>query len=225
MVGWLYINDEVAAPLRALEADTLTGVVSIEVSSRFIANRAILRGRTLLEYRDWPERREVRCLGAEQVGQSVMIEAVDVGKADIQDDASLGIAEDWLVIDEQAYCRVAGVRAGSQPTGHCMFEVALTDWRDLRIGEGAPLACVGVTRHGIAEHDGSITPLLHVARELPTNATFPNVEIIRLRERERLTIQPIATDWGDEFTLVVARIRHRAPLSLSKANPQTVDAH
>lgn len=214
MVGWFYINDEVAAPVRMIEADEQSGIVTIEVAARFVPNRTMLRGKTIVEYRHWSKRRHVRCLGAEPVGNALMIEAVDVGPARQahESDATLGLAEDWLTIDGQAYCQITGLHASEQPIGHCLFRVALTDWRDLRIGEGAPLAPVGITLHDCQDNDGSITPLLHAARELPVTMRPPKVEIVRLRERQRLTIHPIATDWGDETTLVVARINDAAPL-------------
>lgn len=214
MVGWFYINEEVAAPLRMLEADAQSGIVTLEVAARFIPNRTMLRGKTIVEYRNWSERRIVRCLGAERVGNALMIEAVDVGPASqtAEHAQTLGNAEDWLTIDGQAYCQITGLLANQEPTGHCLFQVGLTDWRDLRIGEGAPLAPVGIALNACQDNDGSITPLLHCARELPRTMAPPRVEIVRLRERQRLTITPMATDWGDETTLVVARIQEAAPL-------------
>lgn len=209
MVGWFYINDEVAAPVRMLEADDKSGALTIEVAARFVPSRSLLRGKTIVEYRHWPKRRAVRCLGAERVGHALMIEAVEVGlAADEGDDAQdpRGAAEDWLAIDGRAYCRATGLRMGDLPGGHCLFHVALTDWRDLRIGESAPLASVGISPNAGQDNDGSITPLLHVARALPPGLLPPKVELIRLRERERFAISPIATDWGDETTLVVGRV-------------------
>lgn len=218
MVGWFYINEEVAAPVRMLESDTQSGILTIEVAARFIPNRTMLRGKTIVEYRHWAQRRIIRCLGAERVGSALMIEAVDVGPAkQLADDPAetIGTAEDWLTIDGQAYCQITGLHANAQPTGHCLFQVALPDWRDLRIGDGAPLAPVGISLQAAQDNDGSITPLLHCARELPVTMLPPSVEIVRLRERQRLTITPIATDWGDETTLVVARIHDAAPLRRS----------
>lgn len=217
MVGWFYINEEVAAPVRMLEADAKSGIVTIEVAARFIPNRTMLRGKTIVEYRNWAQSRLVRCLGAERVGNALMIEAVDVGPASqaAHSDESLGQAEDWLTIDGQAYCKITRLHANDQPAGHCLFHVGLTDWRDLRIGEGAPLAPVGIALNACQDNDSSITPLLHSARELPITMLPPRIEIVRLRERQRLTIHPIATDWGDETTLVVARINASAPLRRS----------
>lgn len=221
MVGWFYINDEVAAPVRMLETDEKSGVLTIEVASRFVPNRTMLRGKTVLEYRHWSERRLVRCLGAERVGNALMIEAVDVGPAKADADEytdPLGAAEDWLAINGKAYCRVTGLRVGNQQDSHCLFRVGLTDWRDLRIGENAPLASVGITLHAAHDNDGSITPLLHSAREFPMTATPPTVEIVRLRERQRISINPIATDWGDDTTLVVARVKGKSPLQNVRKN-------
>lgn len=215
MVGWFYINEEVAAPVRMLEADGQSGIVTIEVAARFVPNRAILRGKTVVEYRHWSERRYVRCLGAERVGNALMIEAVEVGpamEADRDSARPLGPAEDWLTINGKAYCRVTGVSVSDRPDGHCMFHVGLTDWRDLRIGEDAPLATVGIAAHTTHDNDASITPLLHAARDFPLTLVTPDIEIVRLRERERLAIHPIATDWGDESTLVVARTLQAKPL-------------
>lgn len=215
MVGWFYINDEVAAPVRMLEADDQSGVVTIEVAARLIPNTSMLRRTTIIEYRQWSERRLVRCLGAERVGNALMIEAVDVGAARLGhgiEDEAYGLAEDWLAIDGKAYCKLIGLHANEQPHGHCLFRVGLTDWRDLRIGQGAPLASVGITLYAGQDNDGSITPLLHSARELPLDSPPPRVEIIRLRERQRLSIRPIATDWGDDSTLVVARVNETSPL-------------
>ena len=215
MVGWFYINDEVAAPVRMLETDDQSGIVTIEVAARLIPNTSMLRRTTIIEYRQWSDRRLVRCLGAERVGNALMIEAVDVGATKLEpgtDDDEHGMAEDWLTIDGKAYCQVSGLHANDQPHGHCLFRVGLTDWRDLRIGENAPLASVGIALHAGQDNDGSITPLLHSAREMPLNGVPPSIEIIRLRERQRLTINPVATDWGDDSTLVVARVNAAVPL-------------
>ncbi|MEO0476973.1 MAG: hypothetical protein AAF085_13525 [Planctomycetota bacterium] len=215
MVGWFYINEEVAAPIRMLESDEQSGILAIEVAARFVPNRAILRGKTVVEYRHWSERRNVRCLGAERVGNALMIEAVEVGpavEADREAAQDLGPAEDWLTINGKAYCRVSGVSVSDRPDGHCMFHVGLTDWRDLRIGEDAPLATIGIAAHTAHDNDASITPLLHAARDFPLTLVSPDVEIVRLREREYLSIEPIATDWGDDSTLVVARVHQTNPL-------------
>ena len=226
MVGWFYINDEVAAPVRMLETDEQSGVLTIEVASRFVPNRAMLRGKTIIEYRHWAERRLIRCLGAERVGNALMIEAVDVGpaKAELEESTDpLGAAEDWLAINGKAYCRISGLRVSDRGNSHCLFNVGLTDWRDLRIGENAPLASIGITLHAAHDNDASITPLLHSARELPQSISPPAVEIIRLRERLRLTIRPIATDWGDDTTLVVASVSKAVALR-RVAQHQTIGA-
>jgi hypothetical protein len=209
-----------------LETDEQSGVLTLEVASRFVPNRTMLRGKTIVEYRHWSERRLVRCLGAERVGNALMIEAVDVGpaKLDIDEDVdTLGAAEDWLAINGKAYCRINGLRVSERAESHCLFHVGLTNWRDLRIGEDAPLASVGITLHAAHDNDASITPLLHSARELPMTLSPPTVEIVRLRERQRIAIDPIATDWGDDTTLVVARVSKAVPLRRA-AQSQTVGA-
>lgn len=216
MVGWFYINEEVAAPVRMLESDEQSGMLSIELAARFIPNLTRLRGTTIVEYRHWGERRAVRCLGAERVGSALLIEAVDVGPATAKPDPTMhqpGGPEDWLTIEDRAFCRITDLQAGAPPRGHCMFRVALNDWRDLRIGENAPLASIGLTLGAGPAVDGSITPLLHAARDMPDAIIAPCVEIVRLRERSRLRITPIATDWSDTTTLVVARINDVASLS------------
>ena len=212
MVGWLYIDESVAAPIRVLEVDPMTGLISIEVAAKFVPNRAMLRGQTVVEYRGWKRRRVIRCLGAEEIGSELMIEAVDVGTADHEEAAvphPLGKAEDWLVVDGRACCQVDAFRIGNGPrslAGHCLFHVPLTEWRDLRIGEDAALAGVGIAAADQESNDGSITPLLHSARERRPGEGEPCIEVIRLRERIRYTISPIATDWGDVSTLVVSRV-------------------
>lgn len=216
MVGWFYINDEVAAPVRMLESDEKSGMLTIELAARFVPNLTMLRGTTIVEYTQWGERRAVRCLGAERVGSAMLIEAVDVGPAGIRPadpTEQQGSPEDWLTIDDRAFCRINDLRASAAPGGHCMFRVALNDWRDLRIGEKAPLASIGLNLGAGPDINGSITPLLHAARDLPSTVIAPCVEIIRLRERVRLCINPIATDWSDTTTLVVARINGATPLN------------
>ena len=122
-----------------------------------------------------------------------------------------------LTINGKAYCRIAGLSVSDKPDGHCLFRVGLTDWRDLRIGEDAPLATIGIAPHTAHDNDASITPLLHAARDFPLTLVTPDVEIVRLRERERLSVEPIATDWGDDSTLVVARISKALPLQSARA--------
>lgn len=223
MVGWFYINDEVAAPVRMLQKDDKSGIITIEVAARFVPSRTMLRRETIVEHRSWPERRLVRCLGAERVGNAMMIEAVDVGPANLQHQSEAhdpaGSAEDWLLVNGQARCQVSSLRASLNPKGHCIFHVSLNDWRDLRIGENAPLASIGIRLDSTGhDNDGSITPLLHAARENPPAFSPPNIEIVRLRERQRLTIDPIATDWGHDTTLVVAKITTTTPLRSKTTN-------
>lgn len=211
MVGWLYIEEQVAAPVRVLEIDETTGLLSIEVAGKFVPNRASLRGQTVLEYRGWKHRRLVRCLGAEEAGSAMLIEAVDLGMVDGVDelDETEGCADDWLIVDGRARCRVQGTRVGACPGSvvtHCVMRVPLEDWRDLRIGDTAVLACVGVPYEQADASDGSITPVLHAARELSEGRSLPKIELVRLRERLRYVIQPLATDWGDRSTLVISRV-------------------
>lgn len=211
MVGWLYIDEQVAAPIRVLEVESQSGLITMEVASKFLPNRSMLRGQTIVEYKGWERRRAVRCLGAEQVGSAMMVEAVDVGLAEHDDDpdAPQGAPEDWLIIAGKAQCQVTKLRIGYTPgsvTGHCLFRVPLEEWRDLRIGEDAALACVGILAHQADANDGSITPLLHSARELAPDKDPPKVELVRLRERQRYLISPLATDWGESTTLVVCRV-------------------
>lgn len=232
MVGWLYIDEEVAAPVRVMEIDETTGLLSIEVAGKFVPNRSALRGQTVLEYRGWKRRRLVRCLGAEEAGSALLIEAVDLGRLDPQeemdDDCPItGAPEDWLVVDGKPACQVTGTRIGSCPgcvVTHCLFHVPLDAWRDLRIGEHAALATLGM-RHAEGDfNDGSITPLLHSARELAPTDVPPTVELIRLRERLRYQVHPMATDWGENTTLVVSRMIQKAELVSPKAKAAPVTA-
>lgn len=225
MVGWLYIGETLAAPIRVLELDAYTGLITIEVMSKFVPNKTELRGHTVVEFKDWTYRRIVRCLGAEEVGSSLMIEAVDLGLAGPDEDeceATRGPAEDWLVVDGKAYCQVQGFKQGSCPgslTTHCLFHVPLEDWRDLRIGADAPLASVGVSYDEADGSHGSITPLLHATRE-PRSIDPPVVELVRLREREKYRIAPLATDWGESTTLVISRVAEAAALAPKRAHAQ-----
>lgn len=216
MVGWLYIEDTVAAPIRVLEIDSVTGLLTLEVASKFLPNRSELRGQTIVEFRSWKRRRIVRCLGAEEVGGAMMIEAVDLGLADPEEenDDPRGMAEDWLVVDGRARCRVSGFKQGHCPgsiTSHCLMHVDLADWRDLRVGEGAALASIGIEYDEAGSADGSITPMLHATRE--SSGQTPHVEVVRLRERARYTVLPMATDWGEHSTLVISRVLQESPLT------------
>ncbi|MFN3165895.1 MAG: hypothetical protein ACE37H_02400 [Phycisphaeraceae bacterium] len=228
MVGWLYIDDNVAAPIRVLEIDERTGLISIEIAAKFVPNRADLRGSTVVEHRGWKRRRQVRCLGAEQIGSELMIEAVDVGTAEPEEAADpRGVAEDWLIVNGNACCRVNGLRIGSSPGSlaqHCLFRVPLSDWRDLRIGEEAALASVGVRPSEVDACDGSITPLLHAARDRGPGDPEPTVDIVRLRERLRYRVGPLATDWGDDCTLVVCRVHGVGELTPSDKPAETEPA-
>lgn len=223
MVGWLYIDDNVAAPLRVLEIDARTGLISIEIAAKFVPNRADLRGNTVVEHRGWKRRRQVRCLGAEQIGSELMIEAVDVGPTDLEEAADpRGGAEDWLIVNGRACCRINGLRIGNSPGSlvrHCLFRVPLADWRDLRIGEEAALASIGVRPSEVDASDGSITPLLHAARDRKADDPEPVVDIVRLRERLRYRVGPLATDWGDDSTLVVCRVHSVGELTSSDDKP------
>lgn len=209
MVGWLYIDQQVAAPIRVLDLDPSSGMLSIAIAAKFLSRHEALRGQTLVEYRDWKHRREVRCLSSERVGDEVLIDAVDLGMPDEAADHPEGIAEDWLVIDGQALSQVAGFRAGGGPgtvTGHCVMRVPLPVWRDLRIGAGAALASVGVPA-GVGDHEpGTIAPLLQQCDPYAQTKAQPTVEVVRLRERLRYRIVPIATDWHRDSTLVISRV-------------------
>lgn len=238
MVGWLYIEGQVAAPVHVLDIDPGTGVMGVEVAGKFVPDRAALRGEVVVEYYGWKTRRLVRCLGAERIGTQLMIEAVDVGRASAaahEDTDPRGPAEDWLVVEGKPVCQARGFTCGAgrqgaaieresrtpqtsggggTSGGHCMMHVSREAWRDLRVGEHAPLAAVGVPGSTVASTalptpgtsaSGTITPLLH-----PTplgQAPHPaEVKIVRLREREVIHITPLASDWSDDSTLVVARV-------------------
>ena len=215
MVGWLYIDQQVAAPIRVLDLDPSSGMLSIAVAAKFLNRHESLRGLTLVEYRGWKHRREVRCLSSERVGDELLIDAVDLGMPAEAADHPDGTAEDWLVIDGQALSQVAGFRAGGGPgtvTGHCVMRVPLSVWRDLRVGSGAALASVGVPA-GVGEHEpGTITPLLQRFDQYAHAKPQPSIEIVRLRERLRYRIVPIATDWGSDATLVISRVDHATVL-------------
>jgi|GEM_PF-2541821 len=223
MVGWLYIDDSVAAPIRVLETDRLTGVMTLEVGAKFVSSRSMLRGKTVVEYRGWDRRRAIRCLGAEEIGPVLMIEAIDVGHAGLPiavADPDSGDAEDWLIVDGHAQCMLSELSIGEKHEAllaHCQFRVGLDAWRDLRIGQGAPLASVGIVPSHGDSNDGSITPLLHAARQLGPGEEPPRVEIVRLRERMRYLIDPMATDWGESTTLVIARILEASPLNAGRS--------
>lgn len=219
MVGWLYIDGTVAAPIRVLDTDADSGMLSLAIAKKFLARRDALRGATQIEYRGWHHRREVRCLSAEVVGDELLIDAVDLGMPDDVDEHPDGPAEDWLVIDGRPQSLVGGFRAGGGPgtvTGHCVMRVPLAVWRDLRIGERAPLAGVGVAAgfgDGDSDSDGgSITPLLQRYAREREPVDKPVVEVVRLRERLRYRVVPIATDWCSDATLVVCRVDRRAGL-------------
>lgn len=227
MVGWLYIDEQVAAPIRLLEIDHQTGLITLEVAAKFVPSRSQLRGQTIVEYRGWKRRRAVRCLGAEEVGSAMMIEAVDVGLAvpeESDEPALSGAPEDWLVVDGQARCQVRGVRLGYAPgsmSGHLLFHVPLDHWRDLRIGETAALACVGIATLEADANDGSITPLLHSARDPEPGSQPPSVELVRLRERMRYAVTPMATDWCENTTLVVCRVVEAEALGTKRPGKST----
>ena len=209
MVGWLYIDGMVAAPIRVLDTDAGSGMLSLAIAKKFVTRPEVLRGSTLVEYRGWQHRREVRCLSAEVVGDELLIDAVDLGTPDDLDEHPAGPAEDWLVLDGRPMSLVGGFRVGGGPgtvTGHCVMRVPLGVWRDLRIGERAPLAGVGVPA-GVGEGDeGMITPLLQRHSAVNDPVDEPTIEVVRLRERLRYRVVPIATDWCEDATLVLCRV-------------------
>ncbi|XAM00204.1 hypothetical protein OT109_02210 [Phycisphaeraceae bacterium D3-23] len=211
MVGWLYIDGEVAAPIHVLDVDLATGVMGIEIAGKFVPDRADLRREVVIEYYAWQSRRLVRCLGAERIGTLLMIEAVDVGQPlePSHTDTERGDAEDWLVVQGEASCRVSafssGAAAGSGK-GHCIMHIPRDVWRDLRVGEQAPLAAVGAAV-GQKVHAGieAITPKL---QPTPMSASPMPVEVkvVRLRERMIYHLTPLASDWAEDSTVVVAKV-------------------
>jgi len=220
LVGWLYIEGQVAAPIHVLDLDPANGMLSIEIAAKFVPDASDLRAETVVEYRSWKTRRQVRCLGAQRVGTRLLIEAVDIGSLremsrQDEENALLGEAEDWLIVDGQPVCLVDEFGSGARPgsvVGHCMMRVPSTAWRDLRVGESAPLAAVGVASQGAFEPAvGAVTPPLRSALVKPTKP-IPRVEVVRLRERMKFSIVPLASDWTDAGTLIVARVDRVASL-------------
>ena len=211
MVGWLYIDEQVVAPVHVLDVDRSTGVMGLEVAGKFIPDRAELRGEVVVEYYAWTTRRRVRCLDAERIGTQLMIEAVDVGRPVDADDPldRLGEAEDWLIVDGEAWCRAEAFTAGAvlgAASGHCMMHVSREAWRDLRVGEQAPLAAVGIaSAGGEALGEDRITPKLRAAPRSQRPAAA-DVRVVRLRERVVIHLTPVASDWAEDSTLVVARV-------------------
>ncbi|MEM9414603.1 MAG: hypothetical protein AAGA29_03880 [Planctomycetota bacterium] len=211
MVGWLYIDGEVAAPIHVLDVDLTTGVMGVEIAGKFVPDRADLRREVVIEYYAWKSRRLVRCLGAERIGTLLLIEAVDVGQPlePSQADTERGAAEDWLIVQGEACCQVSAFSsgaAGGSSTGHCIMQVPRDAWRDLRVGEHAPLAAVGAAS-GQKVHAGieAITPML---QPTPMNASSMPVEVkvVRLRERMVYHLSPLASDWAEDSTVVVAKV-------------------
>ena len=237
MVGWLYIEGQVAAPVRVLDLDTDNGVMGIEIAGKFVPDTDTLRGEVVVEFYGWKTRRLVRCLGAERIGTQLLIEAVDVGRASppaSEKPDPRGEAEDWLIVDGKPVCLAVGFTCGAgkarassehlEPRdsntsggGHCMLHVSREAWRDLRVGEHAPLAAVGVTVASTAlptadtTASGTITPLLHPT---PLMQDTPPIEVkvVRLREREIVYITPLASDWSADSTLIAARVERAEPL-------------
>ncbi|MFI4861213.1 MAG: hypothetical protein ACIAXF_11080 [Phycisphaerales bacterium JB063] len=211
MVGWLYIDGEVAAPIHVLDVDLATGVMGVEIAGKFVPDRADLRREVVIEYYAWKTRRLVRCLGAERIGTLLMIEAVDVGQpiTPKQADPARGEAEDWLIVQGEPRCRVSafssGAAAGSG-RGHCIMHIPRETWRDLRVGKQAPLAAVGAAvGHKVHAGIEAITPKLQ-----PTplsNTPMPvEVKVVRLRERLVYHLTPLASDWAENSTVVVAKV-------------------
>lgn len=211
MVGWLYIDGQVAAPIHVLDVDLATGVMGVEIAGRFIPDRADLRREVVIEYYAWRSRRLVRCLGAERIGTQLMIEAVDVGQplSHAAEDDTRGEAEDWLIVQGEPACRVVGFSSGAvsgSARGHCIMQVPREVWRDLRVGERAPLAAVGAAvGETVQAGIEAITPKL---QPTPIGAAMPpaEVKVVRLRERMIYHLSPLASDWAEDSTVVVGRV-------------------
>ena len=211
MVGWLYIDGQVAAPIHVLDVDLGTGVVGVEIAGRFVPDRTDLRREVVIEYYAWKTRRVVRCLGAERIGTQLMIEAVDVGQpiSENKPEDPRGQAEDWLIVQGQAWSKVSAFSSGAasgSATGHCIMHIPRQVWRDLRVGTQAPLAATGVATNAAAQPSiETITPTLRPT-PLSVHTRPAEVKVVRLRERLIYHLTPLASDWAHDSTVVVAKV-------------------
>lgn len=218
MVGWIFIDGSVVAPMHRFEEQVDHGLVRFECSNKLLRDRLSLRREVTLEHHNDTRRRLVRCLTARRLSKTILIEAVDLGPASQLDHDHE--ADDVLAVQGQPVSSVDGVRMGG-PTplepNNIMFELPTPDWRRLRGDRKGLLAKLPlVPGHPLTRVRGvqDLTPPLLVQPEIPTHAG-PKVELIRLRERLRLPLGLYAADWGRDHALVLATVWSVVPIGRS----------
>lgn len=216
MVGWLYIDGAVVAPLHRFKHDHQAGLVRFDCSAKLLADRTLLRGEVAIETYNGTARQRVRCLTARRMQRVYTIEAVELGPvASFHGRPDLG--DDYLIVDGKKVCALEDVWVGDEQPERGVRSVALgVPSRVWRVERG--------TRQGMLARlpDPSFSPLHVVAgvqdltppllTESLGPAETPVIEVVRLGWRERLSVELFAADWQPDMALVLGHVTQATPI-------------
>ncbi|MEM6391605.1 MAG: hypothetical protein AAF797_02405 [Planctomycetota bacterium] len=216
MVGWLYIDGDVVAPLHRFTRDRHAGIIRFDCSAKLLTDRTLLRGEVAVETYNSTSRQRVRCLTARRMERVYTIEAVELGP--LPDRArTLDPGDDYLIVDGKKVCTLEDVWLGDDQAHRSVRSVALgVPSRVWRIERG--------TRDGVLARlpDPSYSPLQAVSgvqdltpplltESLPHDES-PIIEVIRLGQRQRLRVELFAADWQPDMALVLGHVTQTTPI-------------
>ncbi|MEM1212585.1 MAG: hypothetical protein AAGI68_09845 [Planctomycetota bacterium] len=227
MVGWLYIDGAVVAPLHRFKHDHQAGVIRFDCSAKLLVDRTLLRGEVAIETYNGTARQRVRCLTARRMERVYSIEAVELGPIP-GNDRKADPGDDYLIVDGRKVCALEDVWLGDEQPERGVRSVALgIPSRVWRIERG--------TRDGLLARlpDPSYSPLQAVSgvqdltppllTESLTDDERPAIEVVRLGQRQRLRVELFAADWQPDMALVLGHVTQTTPIG-RRVEPVTVAA-
>ncbi len=227
MVGWLFVDDAVLAPLHRYQQLDQSGLVEFACSGKLLADRSVLRGRVALELTSAGSRIAVRCLAARPHDRVMHVKAVALG------DAAQGLndeqADDYLIVDGGALSSVSQVRVGTAHHGQAVnVELCIPNktWREERGRRHGKLALIPPAHQSPIKHLAGLIdltpPLMTVDPLTPTDRV--TIELVRLRERLRYVIEPYAADWQAQAAVMLANVTQQSVIASRRPQTATSEA-
>ena len=207
MAHTLLIDDQLIAPLREAPAwGPGHGQLRLKVTSLFLGDPSILAtGEVAVSDDHEQQRTPVKCFAYH--GDAVVL-YVDGCALESVDESAAVYEEDHLLVGHRPLERVAWVRRSADPAGPCVVACSYEAWNALGLRvKRAPRPCrrcpVGQLLSAPVEADP----------EQWIGDGPPALEVVRLRERRRLTLAPFAATFDEAGAELITRVVGETDLS------------